>query len=112
MLFCGIKYEAETIRNSGIAALLLAAAAFTHHKRRDVFLFAGLYLILFECCFGPPLPVGAFLEKITPFQLSAYSRAYDCALLPLSLLAAGYADAIRQPLGTRGLTTPAPPCSF
>jgi len=101
VLFCGIKYEAETIRNSGIAALLLAAAA--HHKRRDVFLFAGLYLILFECCFGPPLPVGAFLEKITPFQLSAYSRAYDFALLPLSLLAGYGVDAIRQPLGTRGL---------
>lgn len=102
VLYCGIKYEAETIRNAGIAALLLAVAAFTHRKRRDVFLFAGLYLILFECCFGPPLPIGAFLEKITPFQLSAYSRAYDFALLPLSLLVGYGVDAIRQPLRTRG----------
>ncbi len=102
VLFCGIKYEAETIRNSGIAALLLAVAAFTHRNRRDVFLFAGLYLILFECCFGAPLPIGAFLEKITPFQLSAYSRAYDFALLPLSLLAGYGVDAIRHPLETKG----------
>lgn len=102
VLYGGIKYEAETIRNSGIAALLLVAAAFTHHRRRDVFMFAGLYFILFECCFGAPLPIGAFLEKITPFQLSAYSRAYDFALLPLSLLAGFGVDAIRQPLQNRG----------
>lgn len=102
VLYGGIKYEAETIRNAGIAGLLLAAAAFSHHNRRDVFLFAALYLILFECCFGPPLPIGGLLEKVTPFSLSAYSRAYDYALLPLSLLVGFGVDAMSRPMQRRG----------
>ncbi|NLV44130.1 MAG: hypothetical protein GXY07_06490 [Candidatus Hydrogenedentes bacterium] len=102
VLYCGIKYEAETIRNAGVAALLLACAALTHRNRRDVFMFAGMYLVLLECCFGPPLPIGALLERVTPFSLSAYSRAYDYALLPLALLSGFGVDAMSQPLKTRG----------
>lgn len=101
VLYCGIKYEAETIRNAGVAALLLACAALTHRNRRDVFMFLGMYLVLFECCFGPPLPIGTMLERITPFSLSAYSRAYDYALLPLGLLTGFGVDAMSQPLKTR-----------
>ncbi len=99
VLYGGVKYEAETLRNAGVAALLLAAAAFTHRNRRDVFLFAALYFILLECCFGPPLPIGALLEKVTPFTLSAYSRAYDFALLPLALLAGFGVDVVGGALG-------------
>ena len=102
VMYTGVKYESETIRNSGVIALLLAAAGFTHKRRRDVFMFAGLYLILFECSFGPPLPIGGLLEKITPFSLSAYSRAYDFGLLPLSLLAGYGVDAISRPLPQKG----------
>ncbi|MCK5860843.1 MAG: hypothetical protein KAH38_00060 [Candidatus Hydrogenedentes bacterium] len=102
VVYAGIKYEAETIRNSGIIALLLAFAGLTHPKRRDVFLFLGMFLILFECSFGPPLPLGSLLEKVTPFSLSAYSRAYDFGLLPLSLLAGFGVDAISKPFPSRG----------
>lgn len=102
VLYAGMKYEAETIRNSGIIALLLAFAALTHPRRRDAFMFLGLFLILFECCFGPPLPIGALLEKLTPFSMSAYSRAYDFGLLPLSLLAGFGLDAIVRPMRTKG----------
>lgn len=102
VVYAGMKYEAETIRNSGIIALLLAFAALTHRKRRDVFLFLGMFLLLFECSFGPPLPLGALLEKVTPFSLSAYSRAYDFALLPLALLAGFGVDAMSKPLDNRG----------
>lgn len=102
VLYGGMKYEAETIRNAGIGALLLAAAGLTHHKRRDVFMFLGMYLLLFECSFGPPLPLGALLERMTPFSLSAYSRAYDFGLLPLSLLAGYGVDAMSRPLANRG----------
>ncbi|MCK5863016.1 MAG: hypothetical protein KAH38_11055 [Candidatus Hydrogenedentes bacterium] len=102
VLYTGIKYESETIRNSGVIALLLACAGLTHRRRRDVFMFVALYLILFECSFGPPLPIGALLEKITPFSLSAYSRAYDFGLLPLSLLVGYGVDAISQPLPNKG----------
>lgn len=101
VLYCGIKYEAETIRNSGVVALLLACAGLTNRNRRDVFLFAVMYLVLLECCFGPPLPIGAMLERITPFALSAYSRAYDFALLPLSLLAGFGVDALSRPMKTK-----------
>lgn len=102
VLYGGVKYEAETLRNSGIVALLLSAAGLTWKKRRDSFLFLGLFLVLFECSFGPPLPLGALLEKVTPFSMSAYTRAYDFALLPLSLLAGFGLDAIRAPLADRG----------
>lgn len=102
VMYAGMEYEAETIRNSGVIALLLSFAGLTHHKRRDVFLFLGMFLLLFECSFGPPLPLGALLEKVTPFSLSAYSRAYDFALLPLSLLAGFGVDAMSKPLANRG----------
>ena len=102
VLYTGIKYEAETSRNSGIIALLLAAAGLTWKKRRDTFLFLGLFLLLVECSFGPPLPIGAFLEKMTPFSMSAYTRAYDFALLPLALLAGFGLDAMSRPLEDRG----------
>ncbi len=102
VMYAGMSYEAETIRNSGVIALLLSFAGLTHHKRRDVFLFLGMFLLLFECSFGPPLPLGALLEKVTPFSLSAYSRAYDFALLPLSLLAGFGVDAMSKPLSSRG----------
>ncbi|HDP35744.1 MAG TPA: hypothetical protein ENN29_11625 [Candidatus Hydrogenedentes bacterium] len=102
VVYAGMKYEAETIRNSGVVALLLAFAALTHPRRRDVFMFLGMFLILFECCFGPPLPIGALLEKLTPFSMSAYSRAYDFGLLPLSLLAGFGVDAIVRPMRSKG----------
>lgn len=102
IVYAGMKYEAETIRNSGIIALLLAFAGLTHSKRRDVYLFLGMFLLLFECSFGPPLPLGALLEKLTPFSLSAYSRAYDFGLLPLSLLAGFGVDALSKPMANRG----------
>ena len=102
VVYAGMSYEAETIRNSGIIALLLAFAGLTHHRRRDVYLFLGLFLLLFECSFGPPLPLGALLERFTPFSLSAYSRAYDFGLLPLSLLAGYGVDAMSRPMARKG----------
>lgn len=102
VVYTGMKYDAETIRNSGIIALLLAVAGLSHPRRRDTFMFLGMFLILFECCFGPPLPIGALLEKITPFSMSAYSRAYDFGLLPLSLLAGFGMDAVIRPMRSKG----------
>lgn len=104
VLYGGIKYEAETIRNAGITALLLACAALTHQRRREVFMFAALYFILLECSFGPPLPLGGLLAKVTPFTLTAYSRAYDFGLLPLALLVGYGVDAISRPMSEKGLS--------
>jgi hypothetical protein len=102
VLYTGVKYEAETLRNPGIVALLLAVAGLTWKKRRDTFLFLGLFLLLFECSFGAPLPIGGLLEKVTPFSMSANTRAYDFALLPLSLLAGFGLDAVSRPLEDKG----------
>ncbi len=99
VLFAGTRYEAETLRGSGVAALLLAVAAFTQRSRwRDVALFAGIYVILFDCSLGPPLPIASIVSRLTPFSQSAYSRAYDFALLPLSLLAGLGVDAVTERL--------------
>ncbi len=95
IVYPGMKYDAEALRGSGVAALILAIAALFTSRRREALLFAGVYLVLLDCSFGPPLPVSWLVNKLTPFAPSAYSRAYDLALLPLSLLAG---------LGVDGLT--------
>jgi len=95
IVYPGMRYDAEALRGSGVAALMLAIAALFTSRRREVLLFAGVYLVLLDCSFGPPLPVSWLVNKLTPFAPSAYSRAYDLALLPLSLMAG---------LGVDGLT--------
>lgn len=102
VVYTGMDIIGESIRNSGIIALVLAFAGLTHPKRRDVFMFLVIYLLLFECSFGPPLPLGTLLEKITPFSLSAYTRAYDFALFPLSMLAGFGLDAVITPMSNKG----------
>lgn len=98
IVYPGMRYDAEALRGSGVAALTLALAALFTARRREVLLFAGLYLVLLDCSFGPPLPVSRLVNQLTPFAPSAYSRAYDLALLPLSLLAGLGVDGIaRQP---------------
>jgi len=96
IVYAGMRYESETIRGSGVAALVLACVGLTSARRRDVVIFASLFLILFECSLGPPLPLASLLERVTPFSLSAYSRAYDFALFPLSMLAGLGVDALLE----------------
>ncbi len=99
VVFAGMRYEAETLRGSGVAVLLLAVAAFTRRARwRTVAVFGAMYAILFDCTLGPPLPFATLVKLLTPFSQSAYSRAYDFALLPMSLLAGLGLDAITEPV--------------
>lgn len=102
VVYPGMDVVGESIRNSGIIALILAFAGLAHIRARDVFIFLGIYLILFECSFGPPLPIGTLLEKWTPFALSSYTRAYDFALFPLSMLVGYGMDAMSRPLSRKG----------
>lgn len=88
LVYGGIKYQSEALRNSGIIALILAVAGLAYRRFRSVLLYLAVYLILLDCSFGPPMPVARLVSWLTPFSLSVYSRAYDVALLPLSLLAA------------------------
>jgi hypothetical protein len=96
IVYPGMKYDAEALRGSGVVALILSIAALFTSRRREVLLFAGVYLVLLDCSFGPPLPVSWLVNKLTPFAPSAYSRAYDLALLPLSLLAGLGVDGIMR----------------
>jgi len=98
LVYAGMKYQAEALRGSGVAALVLALAAVAFVRHRAVALFGILYLILLDCSFGPPLPFARLVDLVTPFAVSAYSRAYDVALLPLSLLAGFGVDGLLPPL--------------
>lgn len=98
LVYPGMKYEPEALRGSGVAALLFAIAGLLFFGRRDVALFAGLYVVLLDCSFGPPFPIASLLERILPFSVSAHSRAYDVALLPLSVLTGFGVDAVTRPL--------------
>ncbi len=99
IVYPGLRYDAEALRGSGVAALMLALAALFTSRRREVLLFAGIYLVLLDCSFGPPLPLSWLVNKFTPFAPSAYSRAYDLALLPLSLLAGLGVDGLARKPG-------------
>lgn len=102
LLYPGVTYEAEAIRGSGIAALLLAGLSFTYRRRRVTWLFFLLYYVLLDCALGPPFPVAFVFGKIAPFAMSASSRAYDLALLPLSMLAGIGVDAISERMPSAG----------
>jgi hypothetical protein len=98
IVYSGVKFEAETLRGSGVIALLLIPCAFTSRQWRNLLLFLVLYLVLLDCSFGPPFPISRLLNWMTPFALSAYARAYDVALLPLSLMVGLGVDAMAQPM--------------
>lgn len=94
IVYPGMRYEAETIRGAGVAALLLAMASLLHARRRDVWVFMGVLLVLTDCCFGPPFPIATLVTVFTPFTISAHVRACDVALLPFAMLAGFGVDAM------------------
>lgn len=101
-VYAGMKFKAEALRGAGIIALLLVLASFTSPRWRLTLLFLVTYLVLLDCSLGPPLPTAFLLDKVTPFAMSAYSRAYDLALLPLAMLTGLGLDAMVRPLRSRG----------
>jgi len=97
VLFAGMRYQAEAVRGSGAAALILVIAALVLRPRRDAIVFLIPWLLLVDCSFGPPMPVATLVQRLTPFATSASTRAYDVALLPLSILAGLGVDALATP---------------
>lgn len=91
--YAGMKYEPETIRGAGVGVLVLALVALTHWRRRAVLLYAATFLVLLDCSLGPPFPVASLVRWVTPFRMVATTRAFDLALLPLSMLAGLGVDA-------------------
>jgi hypothetical protein len=98
--FPGFKYQAESIRGAGIAALLLVAAGLMSRKWREIALLGILSLILFDCSMGRPFPIATLLEAASPIQLIASTRAWDFALIPIALLAGLGVDAITTASGS------------
>lgn len=96
IVYPGMKYEAETIRGAGAAALLLAMASLMHARRRDVAVFVGVLLVLIDCSFGPPFPIASLVTVFTPFSISAHVRACDVALLAFAILAGFGVDAVTE----------------
>ncbi len=94
IVYPGMRYEAETIRGAGVAALLLAMASLLRARRRDAWVFMGVLLVLVDCCFGPPFPLATLVTAFTPFTISAYVRACDVAMLPFAILAGFGVDAV------------------
>jgi len=97
VLFPGLKYQAEAVRGAGVLALTLLVMALCSARWRRSLLFLLLLLILIDCSFGPPLPVSRLVSFLTPFALSAYTRAFDVALIPLALLVGVGVDSISTP---------------
>ena len=64
-------------------------------------MFLGIYLILLSAVSVLP-SFGKFARKIDSVCLIKYTRAYDFALFPLSILAGYGIDAMSRPLHIRG----------
>ena len=97
VLFAGMRYDPEAVRGSGAAALICAIAALIIRPRRHALVFLIPWLMLVDCSFGPPMPIATLVQRLTPFATSASTRAYDVALLPLSILAGLGVDALAAP---------------
>ena len=104
IIYPGAQYEAEAVRGSGIIALLLAAMAFSHRKWRVTLLFFLLFYVFFDCSMGSPWPVARIFAILSPFAMSANSRAYDVALLPISIMAGIGVDALSDRMSEKWST--------
>ena len=84
-------------RAAGIGALLAAVVALGHQKRRDVWVFLLLYLIMTDCTLGPPFPIGALLHHFDFLNITVSPwRAGSFASFPFAMVAAFGIDAAGQ----------------
>ncbi len=83
-------------RGAGLIVLLLAVAAFTHTRRREVLLFALLFYLMTECTLGPPFPFGWLVSRMDVLQFSSPWRAGILTGFPLAMLAAFGTDAVTE----------------
>ena len=73
-------------RLAGLGASLLALAAFSFPRKRDIVLFGAMFLILLDCSLGPPLPFSKLLLWIAPFKLKDLIRGMLVVGFPLAML--------------------------
>lgn len=99
----GQKMALEDIRASGVAAWLLALAGLSYYRRRDVLVWGGVFLVLFDLSMGGSFPVSRIFYKVVPLQMIASTRAFDLAVLPLGILAGFGVDVMTSPARWRRL---------
>ena len=90
----------EGPRAAGAIVLMLALAAVVCRPRRDMVMFAALFLILLDCSIPQPLLFGRLVARLAPFVLSNPGRAMIITCLPLGLLAGAGTDAVLAPLAS------------
>lgn len=83
-------------RLAGLGASLLALAAISYERKRDIVLFGAMFLILLDCCLGPPLPFSKLLVWIAPFVLKDSTRAMLVLGLPLAMLVGFGVEAVAR----------------
>ena len=68
-----------------ISAYVLAVIGLLGTRRREAFAYTLLFLAIFDCSLGPPLPLATLVETVSPVQLAQPQRAFVIACLPLGM---------------------------
>ena len=101
VLYTGESADPRGSRAAGIATVLLAVAALTHRRRRDVAAFTILFLILTDCALGPPFPFGRLVAWTDYFQFGSPWRANMTSGLPFAVLVGFGVDTASERLKSR-----------
>lgn len=101
IVYEGAGVSEQGCRAAGIGVLLLAIVSAFHRRRRDVAVYAILFLILCDCTLGPPFPFGRVVKLLDIFQFSSPWRAGILAGFPLAMLAGFGVDAATRILRSR-----------
>jgi len=88
----------QDFRLAGLGITLLALAAVTFPRKRDVAVFAALTCLLFDASLGARFPFGRLVMAWAPYQLGPPSRIIILTCFPLAMLAAFGVDAVTIPM--------------
>lgn len=95
VIFPGNTWLPQGCRAAGIGSLLALLLAFSHHRKRDVFVFFVLYLIMTDLTLGAPFPLSGLLRRVDFLNITVSPWRAGCfSSLPLAILAAFGVDAI------------------
>ncbi len=92
--YSGDEKQWHDYRLAGLGALLVALAAFLHHRRRDVLIFGLLFLMFIDISLGPPQPSAKLFIWMAPYRLNHASCAMWWSRFPLALLVGFGVDAV------------------
>jgi len=70
---------------SMLTAYFLGILGLLGSRRREAFVYVLLFLALFDCSIGPPLPLATLVEAMSPFQVAQPQRAFILCCLPLGI---------------------------